>query len=140
MTSKNTGFLVVYKVYSTRTSRLTLKLNKSYTVDNFWFLNTSGTPGSNSLVEMFSFSCLFTTFLANSATWWHFSSRSKISLNLYIIHCVWPKKFRFLSISAKWYTTLIKFSCASTAFECFLSKIERCDTQAYCKNLLFHVS
>ena len=37
---------------------------------------------------------------------------------------IWPKPFGFLSISAKWYTILIKFSCA---FIAFLSQIEQYD-------------
>ena len=41
-----------FKVYSDRTSRLTLKVLKSYFVDNFWFLDISGTPGRDSPVEI----------------------------------------------------------------------------------------
>ena len=64
-----------FKVYLIRTSRQTLKLQKSYSVDNFWFLNTPGSPGSDTLVEIFSFLCLFSAFLSQSATWWLFSLR-----------------------------------------------------------------
>ena len=41
-----------FKVYSVRTSWLTSKLSKSYSVDNFWFSDTPGTPGSDSPVEI----------------------------------------------------------------------------------------
>ena len=65
-----------FKAYSFRTSRLTSKLLKSHSVDYFWFLDIPGTPKSNFPVEDFSFSCLFSAFLTNSATWWHFSLKS----------------------------------------------------------------
>ena len=55
--------------------KLISKLLKSYSMDKFLFLDTPGTPGSNSPVEIFSFSCLLSAFLTNSATWWHFSSK-----------------------------------------------------------------
>ena len=41
-----------FKVYSVRTSMLTSKTQKSYSVDNFWFLDTCGTPWSNSPVKI----------------------------------------------------------------------------------------
>ena len=41
-----------FKVYSARTSWLTSKLSESYSVDNFWFPDTPGTPESDSPVEI----------------------------------------------------------------------------------------
>ena len=61
-----------FKVYSIRTSWLTSKLSKSYFMDNFWFPNTPGTPGSDSLVEVSLLTHLFSIFLTNSAIWWFY--------------------------------------------------------------------